>query len=552
MSMFLNEHHRQMVEDSWKRCLSLGVDPEGKPRCVSSSELEHLRKKNHTFLRVAIPFINSLLMPEQDFIMGINEENGCILEVFGSYELVRRVQSFHIRPGAVWTEESIGTNAIGTSIVLNKPVLIRKEEHFHRSQRSMICFSAPICDGQGHYLGALSVGSNKELDPVVINMVKAAARAIEKELHLTQQNQELELLNNVLFESSHRLMLMVSRDGRVLRANRKMLQEIPGAVGRHVGELFPDEEESVATILLESMEKEIEYVDREIQVSLQAVPVQKKYFTIDTRLIRNHRNQVTGVVGTMRDITEKKQMDRHMIQNEKLIALGQLAAGLAHEIRNPLTSSLGFLQLLKNGDLECKKDYLELIYHEMKRINSLLTEFVMLSKPIAPMRKAVDLSDLLQNVVSFLQPQALLHNVQLSYLPLTPLPIVNIDAKQMKQVLLNVIKNAIEASGVVEVVLLGECREEDIHIEVRDNGSGIPRGILDQIFNPFYTTKDEGTGLGLPISLQIVQNHGGHMTVESEEGKGTSVHIFLPLSAVQVEAIPAMLCTVDREAEKTV
>jgi two-component system, sporulation sensor kinase E len=551
MRMDFHDRRRQMVEDSWKRCLTSGVDPDGEPLCVSDQELEHLRQKNQTFLQVSIPFINSLLMPEQDFIMGINEENGCILEVFGSSELVRQAAAFHIRPGAVWTEESIGTNAIGTGIVLNKPVIIRKEEHYHRLQRSFICFSAPICDGQGNYMGALSVGSDKELDPVVINMVKAAARAIEKELHLTQQNRELEFLNDFLFEGSYRYMLMVSRDGRVLRANKMMMQEIPDIVGKHISELFPDEEESIATILLESMEKEIEYVDREIQVVVQQIPVQKKYFTVDTRLIRNHRN-LTGVVGTMRDITEKKQLERHILQNEKLIALGQLAAGLAHEIRNPLTSSLGFLQLLTSGDLECKKEYLDLIFHELKRINSLLTEFVMLSKPIAPMRKAVALSDVLQNVITFLQPQALLHNVQLSYKQLTPLPVVNIDAKQMKQVLLNVIKNAIEATGVEKVVLLGECREDHIHIEVRDDGSGIPPGVLDQIFNPFYSTKDEGTGLGLPISLQIVQNHGGHMTVESEEGKGTAVHICLPLSAVNVQDGVAMQCSVDTRAGKPV
>lgn len=522
-------HHRKFIEESWYRSQSFGVDPEGTPLHVPPKELAQLRKKNHTFLEVSIPFVQSLLLPEQGYIFAISDENGCILELFGSQEILQKIHDYHLKPGLLCTEQSIGTNALGTSIVLGKPVLVWKEEHFHRSQRSFICFSVPICDGQGNYMGALSVGSQEELDMVVINMVRAAVRAIEKELHQIQQNQELQFLNDILFESSHRGMFIVSRDGIVLRANRKMIEWIPNLVGSHIADLcYEDDDQSLSSLLLRSMETETEYVDYEITIHEEDLLIHKRRYSLDTRLIRDYRGEVKSVVVTMLDITEKKHMEQHILQNEKLIALGQLAAGLAHEIRNPLTSSLGFLQLLRNGDLECKKEYLDLIYHEMKRINSLLTEFVMLSKPIAPLRKMVAMSDILQDVTSFMQPQALLHNVQLTYVEQTPLPMVYIDGKQMKQVLINVVKNAIEASNGGEVILLGECREDLLHIEIRDHGSGIPPEILDQVFNPFYSTKDEGTGLGLSISLQIVQNHGGHMTVESEQGKGTVVHIYLP------------------------
>ncbi|MCU6795177.1 ATP-binding protein [Paenibacillus sp. WQ 127069] len=223
--------------------------------------------------------------------------------------------------------------------------------------------------------------------------------------------------------------------------------------------------------------------------------------------------------------------EEHMLRSEKLRVVGELASGMAHEIRNPLTTIKGFLQLSRADNFNVRPWY-DLIMDEITRMSMLTAEFLQFSKPHATQFKVHAIDDCIQRVLSLLDSEAarLGHEIQFEHAG-QPLYLM-MDQDKMLQLLLNLIKNAFEAmeeQGFVRVHLSNH--NQSAVIEISDTGSGIPQSELEKIFLPFYTTKDSGTGLGLSICHKIVQDHQGTMEVESESGKGTKLTITIPLAS---------------------
>ena len=217
--------------------------------------------------------------------------------------------------------------------------------------------------------------------------------------------------------------------------------------------------------------------------------------------------------------------------SEKQATAGQLAAGIAHEIRNPITAIKGFLQLLM-GENVGNKIYFEIINSEIDRIEEILKELMVLAKPSKQKYERVNLQVLLDQVVTLMASQALLNNIQIDkQLDFANMWIIG-DTNQLKQVFINYIKNAIEAmpdGGMLRIngtPLVGG----QVRISIIDQGCGIPAGILNQIGQPFFTTKENGTGLGMLVSRQIIKEHKGDLYIESDTN-GTSLHVKLPLSS---------------------
>lgn len=217
-----------------------------------------------------------------------------------------------------------------------------------------------------------------------------------------------------------------------------------------------------------------------------------------------------------------------MIRSEKLSIAGQLAAGIAHEIRNPLTSIKGFLQIMQ-PDISNHSQYFHIIFSELNRIEMILSELLMLAKPQETKFTKTDLVTLLNDVAILLETQGNMNNVSiLQEHSFTELHI-NCDENQLKQVFINLFKNAIDAmpkGGKVKV--LTEKINQSVKIIVKDEGEGIPPEFLERIGEPFLTTKEKGNGLGLMITYKIIENHSGNMYVESEVGKGSIFTIILP------------------------
>ncbi|MDR6550166.1 PAS domain S-box protein [Paenibacillus qinlingensis] len=233
------------------------------------------------------------------------------------------------------------------------------------------------------------------------------------------------------------------------------------------------------------------------------------------------------VQSVIRDLTERKKSEEAMIRSEKLALIGQLAAGIAHDIRNPLTSLKGFVHLLKAKHT----DYVDVMIEELEHINYVVNEFMTLAKPHLNYYIESKIEDLVQSVIHFLQPHALLHNVQIQMSIDQVLPPIFCIPDQIKQVLINVLKNAIESmanGGFIQITFRNHANQELV-ICVKDQGIGISEDGLTQLGEPFFTTKANGTGLGLMVCKRIVEDHGGNISIQSKLNEGTTVEIELPL-----------------------
>ncbi|KRE64729.1 PAS domain-containing sensor histidine kinase [Paenibacillus sp. Soil750] len=251
-------------------------------------------------------------------------------------------------------------------------------------------------------------------------------------------------------------------------------------------------------------------------------------FDVEISSIYVYKNLGFPVVqSVIRDLTERKKSEETMIRSEKLALIGQLAAGIAHDIRNPLTSLKGFVQLLKYKNT----DYVDVMMEELEHINYVVNEFMMLAKPHLSHYIESRAIELVQSVISFLQPHALLYNVQIQLEMDPDIPVITCIPDQIKQVLINVLKNAIESmdsGGLIQI----SCRNrmnQDLIICVKDQGVGISEEMLAQIGEPFFTTKANGTGLGLMVCKRIVEGHGGKLSIQSQISQGTTVEIALPI-----------------------
>ncbi|MEF3307546.1 PAS domain S-box protein [Paenibacillus sp. GYB004] len=229
----------------------------------------------------------------------------------------------------------------------------------------------------------------------------------------------------------------------------------------------------------------------------------------------------------MRDVTELKQARELIQRSEKLAVAGELAAGIAHEIRNPLTAIKGFIQLMKE---RISPSYYEVIQSEISRIELITGELLMLSRPQAILYQPRNMAVLLDHVATLLETQAIMCNVVIVRRYNTASLNVSCDENQVKQVFINLVKNAIEAMPEGGTVTLEARMEADeLLIAVRDEGIGIPEDKLGKLGQPFYTTKDKGTGLGLMISMNIIEHHEGRVRVYSQVGKGTEFQVLLPV-----------------------
>lgn len=248
----------------------------------------------------------------------------------------------------------------------------------------------------------------------------------------------------------------------------------------------------------------------------------------------NDEGGYTGVLGIARDITERKHLERQVQNSERLASIGKLAAGVAHEINNPLGGILNCLYNIRKGTLtpERSQEYLHFMEDGLRRVQRIVRQLLDFSQQREPELAMTDLHQILDRVLVLTEHVFLVKHATLSKVYDEALPMVMVDAHMIEQVIMNLVLNAVQAlKEGGQVTLRTRKQEEGYEIEVEDTGCGIPQEIRPHIFDPFFTTKGtgEGTGLGLSVSLGIVQRHAGEMLVDSEEGKGTRFTIRLPL-----------------------
>jgi PAS domain S-box-containing protein len=251
--------------------------------------------------------------------------------------------------------------------------------------------------------------------------------------------------------------------------------------------------------------------------------------------LRDRDGNLTGSVNVLKDVTAEKRLQAQMIQSEKLAAMGRLAASLAHEINNPLQAIQGCLDLAQTsaGNAEKQQRFLSMAQDEFNRLTNIVQHMLDFFRPSKGIRSSVDLQLAVSDVLS-LSHKRLQHakvNARLEWDSDVP-PIAGVN-NQLQQVFLNLILNAVEAMPEGgEIGIHGGKRmleKEWLTVAITDTGCGVPGDDLEKIFEPFYTTKPNGTGLGLAVCRNILANHGGHLSVSSEVGRGSTFTVWLPI-----------------------
>ena len=353
------------------------------------------------------------------------------------------------------------------------------------------------------------------------------AEDLERKVHKRTEelSTEKEKLNTIVSAIGSGIILL-DNNGRIQWTNRTM-QEMAGEdiTGKYCEEICAD-----CTIL---GSYSVDEMQTEILVNLFGRS--DKYFQVTTAPIKGADGGVHGYIRLVQDITEMKRMEEQMMHSEKLASLGRLTAGIAHEIGNPLTSVFSFVQILKDMEQDgFKKESLETIYFHINRIAEILKQLSGFSKTPPVELRPWKVNSLIEASLSLIQYDKRAKDVSIVRDLGTDIPEITTDGNQLSQVIVNLVLNAVDAMPQGGTLTIGSrVKNGSIIIGFADTGVGIPKENLGRIFDPFYTTKEKGTGLGLAVSYSIIKKLNGSLTVESEPGKGTKFVITLPIEGVK-------------------
>jgi signal transduction histidine kinase len=263
---------------------------------------------------------------------------------------------------------------------------------------------------------------------------------------------------------------------------------------------------------------------------------------------RDSGETLVGHVIILRDQTRTVARQRQEVESGKLEAVTSLAAGVAHEIGNPLNSLNIHLQVVErkirkrvDPDLAGELlESLEIARGEIKRLDFIVEKFLNAVRPVRPVPVTTDLNELIQEAMNFIGPEVADRRIAVTLDLAEGLPLLHVDQDQLKQVLYNLVRNSCQAMGSDgEITVRTGCDDENVFFTIADNGPGIPADQVSRVFEPYYTTKKTGSGLGLLIVHRIVHDHGGEVEFKSREGLGTEVTVYLPRAEKLMRFLPS-------------
>jgi two-component system sensor histidine kinase PilS (NtrC family) len=343
--------------------------------------------------------------------------------------------------------------------------------------------------------------------------------------------QELQALNESIVRSMADGMMTVGLDGKITGFN-KAAEDITGrkaaeVIGMSFSEMFN-------WLGIETFFDDMEAAGKlPYRYDLRFDgPDKELILGITLSSLKNEKGEITGLLGIFQDLTPMKEMEEEIKKKDRLAAIGELSAGMAHEIRNPLASLSGSLQVLKE-DLHLSEDnshLMEIALNEMDRLNNIVTQFLTYARPTAPSKEHCDVSSIVRDTADLItNSREFGEDVSLKIeIPEGPL-FMWADPGQLRQIFYNLAINSLQSmhgSGTLRISAYAAAGE--VMIEVEDDGEGILQEDINKIFYPFFSTKPGGSGLGLAIVYRIVEDHGGKIKVHSGPGAGTRFTIFLP------------------------
>lgn len=348
---------------------------------------------------------------------------------------------------------------------------------------------------------------------------------------LSRALREAKTLNELIIESAADGVISVDTHGRVTMIN-PAAEGITGyskkeLIGRPYAEIF--EKTDFNSPVLDTLNYGIDHVALEVEYPAKDRKIQ---ISVSTSQLRNAQGQTIGALVIFSDLTAKKEVQHRIEQAERLATLGELMAGVAHEVRNPLTAISGFVQILKDSEQDPeRREFTQIILKEVHSINRVIQQLLDFARPRPSLYQKVNLNLLINQTLILVKTKGLEARINFILQQEQDLPDIEADGELLKQVLLNLLINAVQsiaAKGEITITTrsLGERWQQ---IKIQDNGCGISDKIQAKIFDPFYTTKSSGTGLGLSICQRIITAHDGDISLISQENKGTTFTLVLPV-----------------------
>ncbi|MDV2682831.1 ATP-binding protein [Alkalihalophilus lindianensis] len=302
-----------------------------------------------------------------------------------------------------------------------------------------------------------------------------------------------------------------------------VLSEIDFKKNKRIFDVLHIQDKEVEKEWMRVLHSNIDMTIKEVNVTLHTG--QKKTYRLKS--IPTWYGGEEASIHTFIDLTQSKEYENHLIRSEKLNIAGQIAAGIAHEIKNPLTSIKGFYHLIKTGLV--KDHFYKIIDDELDRIEQIANEFLILAKPHLEANSIHAIDQIIEEVKTLLETQAIMKGIEITTTYDDSPLLVDCEETKIKQLFVNLIKNSLEAMNHGHIEIKVKKREDDVEVKVIDDGHGISADDLRKINEPFFTTKKAGTGLGLLICDKIINSHGGSKCIESEEGVGTTYTVRFPL-----------------------
>ncbi|MHB8985431.1 MAG: two-component system sensor histidine kinase AtoS [Eubacteriales bacterium] len=346
--------------------------------------------------------------------------------------------------------------------------------------------------------------------------------------HLAARLVKVQSYNEVILTSIDDGIIAVDPSGTIILLNpafSKIFGVGPEYLDKNLLEPFPADSPLVG-IAREALDERRLVKNKDISLALPSGNT--AHIVVSTSLLSDSEGAMLGVVLTCRDITERMRLREKFQRQERLAALGKLVAGVAHEIRNPITSISGYIQFWQK-DNPPSPTSIATIYREVKRLNSIVDKLLQFVRPAQANPAPGSINSLIEKVAQFFaethQADVAIH----THLGRN-LPFAMIDQAQIEQVVMNVMYNAwqaLDGPGTITIRTYFDRDSDCVVLEVEDDGCGIPAENMSLLFDPFFTTRPKGTGLGLAIAYEIVRAHGGNIEITSEEGSGTTVKIYL-------------------------
>jgi PAS domain S-box-containing protein len=372
---------------------------------------------------------------------------------------------------------------------------------------------------------------NARLYEKLTNKIEIANEELRKKIIALT---EMKNFNESILQNMSNGLITVDLEGKITYFNSSAEMILGYEAGEVVGKYIKDVLNPLSLLAYETLQDNKNYLFYEVEAITKTgnnIPV-----AVSTLLLKNDFGKINSIVIILTNLKERKEMEKQLRRADKLATLGQLAAGIAHEIRNPLAGISGAVQILSDDAINIeRKEILDEILGRIKSLNDAINNFLLFARPAPLQLSPTSVNEVIQSILFLIKKQAETQGITIIEEYDNSLPLIMADSEQLQQVILNIAINALQAitenyNGKEKNIKFRSYKDADtnqIVIEVTDTGNGISEKKIDQIFNPYYTTKSEGTGLGLSIAQRIIEEHHGNITVESEVGKGTTFKVIL-------------------------